>query len=75
LGGGRAVGAHAAVEALLVRLGHVEVRQRLAEAPCRVCALRLGVELAERLVALDAYLDTAEEVLEGWARSNGAWEN
>jgi hypothetical protein len=33
-----------------------------------------GAGFAERLVALDAYLDSAEETLEAWARSNGAWE-
>ena len=49
-----AVGAHASVEALLVGLGEVQQVERLAEAPRRVGALGLGVELAQQLVGLGA---------------------
>jgi hypothetical protein len=33
-----------------------------------------GKTQAERIRALDAYLDLVEETLEGWAQENGAWE-
>lgn len=33
----------------------------------------LGVGFAERMRALDAYLDVVEETLENWARDNGVW--
>jgi hypothetical protein len=33
-----------------------------------------GIQFAERIQALDAYLDTVDETLESWARANGAWE-
>jgi hypothetical protein len=34
-----------------------------------------GEAFAERLAALDAYLDLVEETLEVWARQNGAWSS
>jgi hypothetical protein len=34
----------------------------------------VGPSFAERIQALDAYLDGIEEALEDWARLNGAWE-
>ena len=34
----------------------------------------VGPSFAERIQALDAYLDVIEEDLEGWGRANGAWE-
>lgn len=34
----------------------------------------VGPAFAERILALDAYLDSVEETLEDWARANGAWE-
>lgn len=33
-----------------------------------------GPAFAERILALDAYLDSVDETLESWARSNGSWE-
>lgn len=33
-----------------------------------------GPAFRERVSALDAYLDTVDEVLEDWARANGTWE-
>ena len=32
----------------------------------------LGPAFSEKVIALDAYLDMVEEMLEGWARENGA---
>ncbi len=34
----------------------------------------VGPAFAERIQALDAYLDGVEETLEGWARASGVWE-
>ena len=34
----------------------------------------VGPSFAERIQALDAYLDGVEETLEEWARLNGVWE-
>jgi hypothetical protein len=31
----------------------------------------LGAAFAEKIAALDAYLDMVEEILENWARENG----
>src|SRR5262249_41148475 len=56
------VGAMAAPEALLVRLGEVQYGERLAQAPRRVPALRLRVETAKELVALDAVRIAAEDL-------------
>ncbi len=37
--------------------------------------LELDAEhLPERLIALDAYLDRIEEILDNWARDNGVYE-
>jgi len=35
----------------------------------------VGPSFAERIQALDAYLDGIEETLDAWARLNGAWES
>lgn len=35
----------------------------------------VGPAFSERIVALDAYLDSVDETLEAWARANGAWQS
>jgi len=60
---------------LLAMLNLSQERESREECMRALSSLGLiGEKFEERVLALDAYLDVVEEIVENWAKANGVWE-